>query len=60
MSETYSINQEFCNQCGGCIPECESECISDSGTNIEINTDCCTGCRVCYYFCPLSAIYQNP
>lgn len=45
-----------CINCGKCEEACRFGAISDSETDIKIDTVRCEGCGVCEYVCPVKAI----
>jgi len=45
-----------CINCGKCEEACRFGAISDSETDIKIDTLKCEGCGVCEYICPVDAI----
>jgi len=57
--EVASVSDE-CSQCGKCEELCRFSAISDSETDIKIDTLRCEGCGVCVEVCPVDAITLNP
>jgi MinD superfamily P-loop ATPase len=51
-----AVVSEDCINCGRCEELCRFDAISDSETNIKIDTLRCEGCGVCEYICPVDAI----
>ena len=51
----YKINDE-CINCGACIGECPTSCITEEDGKAVINADECVDCGACAESCPVSAI----
>ena len=54
---TFSIHQEQCVRCLGCMQSCPVSAISFRGEEIFIDPDCCIDCGLCCRACPHGAIY---
>lgn len=50
----YKINDE-CVNCGACISECPTGCISEEDGKAVINADECVDCGTCASVCPVEA-----
>ena len=50
----YKINSN-CISCGACAGECPVACISDGGSQYEIDADTCISCGACAGVCPVDA-----
>ena len=57
--EVASVSDE-CIQCGKCEELCRFSAISDSETEIKIDSLRCEGCGVCEEVCPVDAISLSP
>lgn len=51
-----SVDGNRCLKCGGCISVCRFNAIDMPHSNIVIDKALCTGCRVCFAACPVSAL----
>ncbi len=51
-----AVDGNRCLKCGGCISVCRFNAIDMPHSNIVIDKGLCTGCRVCFAACPVSAL----
>ncbi|MHB1335582.1 MAG: ATP-binding protein [Candidatus Humimicrobiaceae bacterium] len=51
-----AVVNEDCINCGKCEELCRFDAISNSATDIKIDSLKCEGCGVCEYICPVNAI----
>ena len=55
-----AIISDECIQCGKCEELCRFSAISDSETDIKVDSIKCEGCGVCKEVCPVNAIILSP
>jgi len=53
------VISDACISCGSCESECPVSCISNNGSQYEINADECISCGACAAVCPTSAISEE-
>jgi len=50
----YIINDE-CINCGACVSECPTDCISEGDGKYVVDQDACVSCGACAGACPVDA-----
>jgi NAD-dependent dihydropyrimidine dehydrogenase PreA subunit len=53
------IDHELCDLCGTCVGVCPPDCISMSGSDVEIDHESCIQCGFCVQVCPLEALKKE-
>lgn len=48
-----------CTLCGKCVEACRFKAIVNSGTEIHVRYELCTGCEMCSYVCPVDTIFMK-